>query len=98
MDYGQRHVNSHERLSKTTGKTSRQHYQGLKLSLKKKRVESDLLTVHLDPEYNHYDPLTDKNFALMRTGNDGRSVDFFRRACNSHTEKRFGWRNTEEFI
>ena len=75
-EYGQRHIYTHERLSKTTGKTIRQHYEGLKPSNKKKRLENDLRTVHLNPEYNYYDPLKDKNFALMRPSNDERSVEF----------------------
>ena len=85
-------------MSKTTGKTIQQHYQGLKRSKKKERLENDLRTVHLDPEYNYYDPLKDEKFALMGPSNDGRSVKFCRRACNSHTEKRLRWRKLEEFI
>ena len=95
--YAQRHVYTHQRWSRMTGKTIREQYQGLKPGNKKKRLEIELRTVHLVPGYKFYDPLNDENLPLLRPYNDGRSVKFCQCACNSHTEKRLRWRKMEEF-
>ena len=54
------------------GKTTRQQNQDLKPNNKKRRLENELRTVHLIPEYNSYDPLHDENHPLLRSYNDGR--------------------------
>ena len=53
--------------------------------------------VQFNHQYNDYNQEHDDNFALLQHFNEERSVEFNLRACNTHTEKRLRWGNTDGY-
>ena len=61
---------------------------GLKPKGKKGQIDAELRLVQFNHQYNDYNQEHDDNFALSQPYNEECSVEFNRRACNTHTEKR----------
>ena len=100
-EYGDRNLCYYQRPSVTLDKTPWEHYQGLKPKSdglqKNVDIEKDLRTVLFDPEYNHYDPTTDDNLAVLRSNNAGRDVELCQKACDSHAEQQTRRRDDADF-
>ena len=79
------------------GKNQRDLYLCLKPNGKKGQLDSELRIVQFTYQYNDYDQEYDENFALLTPYNDEHSVEFNRRVCNSHNEKRLRWKSMDEF-
>ena len=96
-EYSQRQVYADKRWIKMLGKNKKEWYLGLKPNSKKRRQDRELRIVQFIHQYNDYDQQYDENFALLKPHNDERTVEFNRRACNSHTVKGLRWKSMDEF-
>ena len=97
QEYRHRKDYADERWSRTSFKETREWYLGLKPKGKKGQIDTELRLVQLNRQYNDYSQEHDDNFILAQLYNEERSVEFNRRACNTHTEKRLWWGGVDGF-